>query len=77
MIERDINRELISLAKQYPVVTLTGPRQSGKTTVVKALFPNKPHFNLEEPDTREFADLDPRGLLAKCPHGAIFDEIQR
>jgi predicted AAA+ superfamily ATPase len=65
------------LAGQYPVVTVTGPRQSGKTTLCRALFPEKPYFNLEAPDIRRFALEDPRGFLAACPDGAVLDEIQR
>jgi predicted AAA+ superfamily ATPase len=59
------------------VVTLTGPRQSGKTTLCRAAFPQKPYINLESPDVREFARNDPRGFLASYPDGAILDEIQR
>ena len=77
MFTRHITNELQSLAHDYPVVTITGPRQSGKTTLVQDIFPDKVYFNLEALDTREFAGLDPRGFLEKCPDGAILDEIQR
>ncbi len=77
MIERNIVPLLRQLASQYPVVTLTGPRQSGKTTVARALFPGKPYVTLEDPDVRRFATDDPRGFLGSYAHGAIFDEIQR
>ena len=77
MIDRDISTLLAKLASQYPVVTLIGPRQSGKTTLAKAQFPNKPYVTLENPDTRRFARDDPRGLLTQYADGAIFDEIQR
>lgn len=63
-------------AGEYPVVTITGPRQSGKTTLCRALFPNKPYANLEPLDEREFARTDPRGFLAQYPDGAVIDEIQ-
>jgi len=77
MISRTLSAVLISLAGQYPVVTVTGPRQSGKTTLCRAAFPGKPYVNLESPDIREFARDDPRGFLASYPDGAILDEIQR
>ena len=77
MIPRTLSSVLVSLAGQYPVVTVTGPRQSGKTTLCRAAFPGKPYVNLESPDMREFARDDPRGFLANYPDGAILDEIQR
>ena len=77
MIPRNIQPLFEQLASQYPVVTLTGPRQSGKTTLAKAVFPAKPYLTLEDPDTRRFAIEDPRGLLAGLRGGAILDEIQR
>lgn len=77
MIPRTLAPVLKSLATQYPVLTVTGPRQSGKTTLCRATFPEKPYANLESPDVREFARGDPRGFLASHPDGAILDEIQR
>lgn len=77
MINRNIAPLLLKLASQNPVMTLTGPRQSGKTTLAKALFPGKPYVTLEDPDVRRFAMADPRGFLAQYAGGAIFDEIQR
>jgi uncharacterized protein len=77
MFKRDIETELKELAKQYPIVTVIGPRQSGKTTVVKHAFPKKLYANLEFPDIREMAISDPRGFLEQFPDGAILDEIQR
>ncbi|MFO1258185.1 MAG: ATP-binding protein [Gammaproteobacteria bacterium] len=65
------------MASSYPVLTLLGPRQSGKTTLVKTVFPNKPYISLENPDDRQFAQNDPRAFLEKLPDGAILDEIQR
>ena len=72
-----MQHELLAMAKNYPVVTLTGPRQAGKTTLVKQTFPDKAYVNLEAPDLRELAELDPRGFFAQYPQGAILDEIQR
>jgi hypothetical protein len=72
-----MSSELKKLSQSYPVVTITGPRQSGKTTLVLRAFPDKPYVNLEAPDTRELIQMDPRGFLDKHPRGAIFDEIQR
>ena len=77
MISRNIAPLLQRLASQYPVITLTGPRQSGKTTLAKSLFPGKPYVTLENPDTRRFAIDDPRGFLSNYAQGAILDEIQR
>ena len=77
MIERDITPCLTNLFEQYPFVTVTGPRQSGKTTLCRATFPNLKYVNLEAPDQREFAQSDPRGFLSQIGDGAILDEIQR
>jgi predicted AAA+ superfamily ATPase len=77
MISRDLAATLKARAAQYPVVTVTGPRQSGKTTLCKACFPDKPYSNLERPDTREFATSDPAGYLSQFPLGAVIDEVQR
>jgi predicted AAA+ superfamily ATPase len=77
MIARTLTSTLKTLAGQYPVVTITGPRQSGKTTLCRNAFPDKPYINLESPDLRQFAVSDPRGFLAAHPEGAILDEIQR
>ncbi|MDY0004713.1 MAG: ATP-binding protein [Polyangia bacterium] len=62
---------------QYPVVTVTGPRQSGKTTLVKSVFADLPYVNLEDLQTRELAESDPVGLLRGLRGGAVIDEIQR
>ncbi len=78
MIERDIAALLRRLATQFPVVTLTGPRQSGKTTLARSAFPHLPYRSLEDPDLRRFATEDPRGFIAGLgAAGAIVDEIQR
>ena len=77
MIPRDIAPVLKDLFGRYPFVTVTGPRQSGKTTLCRETFPHLNYINLEVPDEREFAERDPRGLLARIGSGAILDEIQR
>lgn len=68
---------VLRLAKGFPVVALTGPRQSGKTTLSKLAFPSKPYVSLENLDSRAFAQNDPRRFLAQFPDGAVIDEVQR
>ena len=77
LVNRTVENILRKYAGQYPVVTITGPRQSGKTTLCKKVFVDKSYVNLEAPDTRQFALEDPRGFLAQFPEGVILDEIQR
>jgi predicted AAA+ superfamily ATPase len=77
MIHREATAHLAALAALYPVVTVTGPRQAGKTTLCRATFPEKPYVSLEPLDVRESAVSDPRGFLAQFPNGAIIDEVQR
>ena len=77
MIEREIAPCLLGLFERYPFVTVTGPRQSGKTTLCRAAFPDLEYVNLEAPDRREFAQTDPRGFLSRLGEGAVLDEIQR
>lgn len=77
MIKRDITTELIEAVGEYPVVTIFGPRQSGKTTLVQVTFPEKMYHSLEDPDVHMAAESDPRGFLAGLPEGGILDEIQR
>ncbi|MDH3798088.1 MAG: ATP-binding protein [Desulfobacterales bacterium] len=77
MVRRDITTELLEAAGEYPVVTVFGPRQSGKTTLAQMTFPNKLYFSLEDPDLRMAAETDPRGFLANLPDGGVLDEIQR
>ncbi|MDD3741258.1 MAG: ATP-binding protein, partial [Bacteroidales bacterium] len=77
MKEREAKTTLIELSKQFKSVAVVGPRQSGKTTLVKSTFPDLAYVNLENPDTRKFALDDPRGFLAQYNEGAIFDEAQR
>ena len=68
---------LLRLAAGFPVVVLTGPRQSGKTTLARHAFPSKPYVSLENPSEREFAMSDPIGFLGRFPAGAVIDEVQR
>ncbi len=77
MIQREAKIKLESLAKSFKTIAVIGPRQSGKTTLVKSTFPNKPYVSLENPDTRKFALEDPRGFLESISKGAILDEVQR
>jgi len=77
MIEREIMPRLTALFRQYPFVTVTGPRQSGKTTLCRAAFPDLAYANLEAPDQRDFAESDPRSFLAQFGEGAIIDEVQQ
>ena len=77
MIPRDAEPTLRALLRGFPVVTVTGPRQSGKTTLARAVLPDRPYLSLEEPDTRRLAADDPRAFLARLPDGAILDEVQR
>lgn len=77
MIIRQATEEVKLLAKQFKAIAIVGPRQSGKTTLARTVFPNKKYVSLENPDTRLFATDDPRGFLEQYPDGAIFDEAQR
>jgi predicted AAA+ superfamily ATPase len=77
MIPRIVTSTLRRLAKGFPIVTLTGPRQSGKTTLAKAVFTDKTYISLENPDEREFAERDPDRFLQRFTEGAILDEVQR
>lgn len=77
MYLRQARHTLERLARGFPVLAITGPRQSGKTTLARACFPDKPYISLENPDEREFATQDPRRFLARFPDGAILDEVQR
>ena len=64
MILREAQRTLRALAAGFPIVSVTGPRQSGKTVLVKATFPKLPYVSLEDPDARELVEADPRGFFA-------------
>jgi predicted AAA+ superfamily ATPase len=77
MIKREAESELINLAKQFKAVAVVGPRQSGKTTLTRYIFRDKPYVSLENPDIRRFALDDPRGFLTQYKTGAVIDEAQR
>lgn len=76
MFSRKLSSKLLDLSSQYPIVTLTGPRQSGKTTLLRAIFPEYSYVNLEFPDDRKFALTDPRNFLSSLGEKAIIDEAQ-
>lgn len=76
MIHREIQSEFETCLREAPVVALTGPRQTGKTTLARALCPDRPYFSFEDPLTRERFIDDPRGFLQSCKDGAVFDEAQ-
>lgn len=77
MIQRDAQEKLIALGNSFKAVAVIGPRQTGKTTLVKAIFQGKPYYSMENPDTRNFALEDPRGFLQTIGNSAILDEVQR
>lgn len=77
MLLRQAAQSLATLAQGFPLLVLTGPRQSGKTTLARSAFADLPYVNLEDPDTRDLAAADPRRFLAHHATGAIFDEVQR
>lgn len=77
MIQRTAEKELRELATSFKAIAVVGPRQSGKSTLVRHVFPEKPYVSLENPDFRIFATQDPRGFLSTYPDGAILDEVQR
>jgi predicted AAA+ superfamily ATPase len=76
-IKRDITALLTIYAQTFRSVLIVGPRQSGKTTLARYTFPDKPYVSLENPDERELAFQDPRAFLNRFPNGAILDEVQR
>ena len=76
MIDRILSSTLREASAKLPVIIITGPRQSGKTTLVRAVFLEHLYTNLENPDTREYATADPRGFLQSSPL-MIIDEVQR
>jgi uncharacterized protein len=77
MIHRNAQTKLLQLSNSFKAIAVIGPRQAGKTTLVKTTFPDKPYYSLENPDVRNYALDDPRGFLSTMPNGAILDEVQR
>ncbi len=77
MIKRSTESTIRSMLRGFPIVTITGPRQSGKTTLAKAIFHDKPYISLEDPDARQAALDDPRSFLERYRDGAVLDEVQR
>ena len=77
MIKRNISKELHLLLQEYPIVTVLGPRQAGKTTLVQQELPDYAYVSLEDPDERMLAGEDPRAFLRRYPGNTIFDEVQR
>lgn len=77
MLPRDAEKIISTQLQGFPIVTMTGPRQSGKTTLAQAVFAENPYFSLEDPDIRRFAADDPRAFLDQMPDGGILDEVQR
>ena len=77
MISREVEEPLRRLLRGFPIVTVTGPRQSGKTTLAKAVFAGKPYLSLEDPDVRRMALDDARAFLDRLSDGAVLDEVQR
>lgn len=77
MIPRLTQELVLKLARGFPIVAITGPRQAGKTTLARLSFPERAYVSLEDPEQREFAHNDPRGFLNRFEHGAIIDEAQR
>ncbi len=76
-IKRQLAAEVLAMSRLYPIVTIVGPRQSGKTTLAKMLFPKKPYISMESPDERAIAENDPVAFFSQFKNGAIIDEVQR
>jgi uncharacterized protein len=77
LISRRLSERIVNLSTKFPIVSVTGPRQSGKTTLLKALFADYRYVSLEDLDILEFAQTDPRGFLHQYDQHVILDEVQR
>jgi len=77
VFDRRLSETVRRLSRGFPIIAITGPRQSGKTTLARSVFADKPYISLEDPSERAFAEEDPRGFLARFSDGAVFDEAQR
>ena len=77
MIDRQLSEQITQLSTKFSVIAITGPRQSGKTTLVKSLFKHKPYVSLENPEDLELALNDPKRFLNQFPEGAVLDEVQK
>jgi hypothetical protein len=77
MIKREIADKIKELRDKFPVIILTGPRQSGKTTILKSIYTDIPYVSLDDIDIRSAAINDPRGFLSNFPQGAVLDDAQR
>ncbi len=77
IIQREIISAINLLVDKYPIIAVTGPRQSGKTTLLKSMFPEYCYVSLENPDVRSFATTDPNGFLKEYSQYVILDEVQR
>ena len=75
-IHRELSDKILEASKYFPVITLTGPRQSGKSTLLRHLFNDIPYYSLEDPDIRLFARSDPRGFLSQSGNSMLIDEVQ-
>ncbi len=77
MIKRDLSGKILQLSEKFPIITVTGPRQSGKSTLLKNIFPEYRYVSLENPDMRSFATDDPNGFLKTYDNHTIIDEAER
>ncbi len=77
MINREAEKKIRLYAKHFRAIAIVGPRQSGKTTIARKVFPRKPYVSLEDPDERQMAMADPHYFLSRFKKGAVIDEAQR